>query len=105
MAARSRVAPCGLTSSIWTWTAICADTKLQVQLTSDGHRAYLDAVEGAFGGDVDYAMLMKLYGGVQGKDSGTRYSPAQCTGIRWSVISGDPAPRSSSRPACHADRT
>ena len=104
---------------VWTWTAICADTKLvpswrigdrssataieflddlrarlanRVQLTSDGHRAYLDAVEGAFGGDVDFAMLIKLYGGVQGKDSGTRYSPAQCTGIRRNVISGDPDP-------------
>ena len=105
---------------VWTWTAICADTKLvpswrigdrssataieflddlrarlanRVQLTSDGHRAYLDAVEGAFGGDVDYAMLVKLYGGGQDKDSGTRYSPAQCTGIRRNVISGDPDPQ------------
>ena len=74
---------------VWTWTAIDADTKLipswfvggrdsdaamifmddlasrlanRVQLTSDGHRAYLDAVEGAFGSDIDYAMLVKLYG-------------------------------------------
>ena len=72
---------------VWTWTAICADTKLvpswrigdrssetaidfmddlrgrladRVQLTSDGHKAYLEAVEGAFGGDVDYAQLVKL---------------------------------------------
>ena len=104
---------------VWTWTAICADTKLvpswrigdrssataieflddlrarlanRVQLTSDGHRAYLDAVEGAFGGDVDYAMLVKLYGGVEGRDSGPRYSPAQCTGIHKRVVSGDPDP-------------
>src|SRR6267143_6287706 len=74
---------------VWTWTAIDADTKLipswfiggrdsdaaiifmydlacrlanRVQLTSDGHRAYLEAVEGAFGADIDYAMLVKLYG-------------------------------------------
>jgi hypothetical protein len=92
----------------WTWTAICADTKLipswyigsrdsdaaiifmddlasrlanHVQLTSDGHKAYLEAVEGAFGGDVDYAMLIKLYGATSESAKG-RYSPAECFGAR-----------------------
>ena len=101
---------------VWTWTAICADTKLvpswivgdrtsatgiefmddlrarlanRVQLTSDGHKAYLEAVEGAFGGDVDYAQLVKLYGNAGGQSEG-RYSPAECTGIRKRVIEGDP---------------
>ena len=94
---------------VWTWTAIDADTKLvpswrvgdrsgetaidlmddlsgrlanRVQLTSDGHKAYLEAVEGAFGGDVDYAQLVKLYGSEGGVSSDKRYSPAECTGIR-----------------------
>lgn len=102
---------------VWTWTAICADTKLvpswiigdrtsatgiefmddlrarlanRVQLTSDGHKAYLEAVEGAFGGDVDYAQLIKLYGN-EGGQSETRYSPAECTGIKKRVIEGRPA--------------
>ncbi|PBB35417.1 helix-turn-helix domain-containing protein [Mesorhizobium sp. WSM3868] len=92
----------------WTWTAIDADTKLvmswlvggrdseyamafiddlsrrlsnRVQLTSDGHRAYLEAVEGAFGGDVDYAMLVKIYGTSPDSTKG-RFSPAECTGVR-----------------------
>jgi len=90
----------------WTWTAIEADTKLiishfvggrdgdcaawfiqdvadrvanRIQLTSDGHRAYLDAVEGAFGADIDYAMLVKLYGASPESAKG-RYSPADCIG-------------------------
>jgi IS1 family transposase len=101
---------------VWTWTAIDADTKLvpawligergsvdamsfmldlqsrlahRVQLTTDGHRPYLHAVEGMFGGDVDYAMLVKLYGN-PGKEEQRRYSPAKCTGIRKIPISGDP---------------
>jgi hypothetical protein len=78
----AKAAPVGA-GDTWTWTAICADTKLvprdgeyalafmddlrsrlanRVQLTSDGHRAYLDAIEEAFGVDVDYAVLQKLYG-------------------------------------------
>src|SRR4029434_7144474 len=88
---------------VWTWTAIDADTKLipswfvggrdsdaaiifmddlksrlanRVQLTSDGHKAYLEAVEGAFGADVDYAQLVKLYG--ESPDAEKRYSPAVC---------------------------
>ena len=102
---------------VWTWTAICADTKLvpswaigdrssetaiefmddlrarmadRVQLTSDGHKAYLEAVEGAFGGDIDYAMLVKLYGSDGGASSEKRYSPAECTGTRKFKVSGNP---------------
>jgi IS1 family transposase len=102
----------------WTWTAIEADTKLlitwlvggrdgdyamgfmddlrsrlanRVQLTSDGHRAYLEAVEGAFGGDVDYAQLEKLYGATSDGAKG-RYSPAECIGTRTVCITGQPDP-------------
>ena len=102
---------------VWTWTAICADTKLvpswvvgdrsgqtaieimddlrsrlanRVQLTTDGHKAYLEAVEGAFGGAVDYAQLVKLYGKPTGKDSERRYSPAVCTGAKKTRIEGKP---------------
>lgn len=101
---------------VWTWTAIDADTKLiasylvggrdseyamwfmddlasrltnRVQLTSDGHKAYLEAVEGAFDADVDYAMLVKLYGTAPEAARG-RYSPAECIGIRKTRIEGDP---------------
>lgn len=103
----------------WTWTAIDADTKLvmswlvggrdseyamafiddlsrrltnRVQLTSDGHRAYLEAVEGAFGGDVDYAMLVKNYGTSPDSAKG-RYSPAECTGARKETVEGNPDPK------------
>jgi IS1 family transposase len=103
---------------IWTWTAIDAETKLipcwlvggrgaryartfmtdlasrlsnRVQLTTDGHRVYLDAVEGAFGSEVDYAMLVKLYGNDAQPE--TRYSPAQCIGAMTTPISGNPNPR------------
>jgi IS1 family transposase len=99
--------------SVWTWTAIDADTKLvpcwhigtrdagaaysfihdlksrlasRVQLTTDGHKAYLTAVEDAFGCDVDYAMLQKIYGLVPTDQSEVRYSPMQCTGARRAVI-------------------
>lgn len=99
----------------WTWTAIDADTKLivswlvggrdgayamafiddlaarlanRVQLTSDGHKAYLDAVEDAFGDDVDYAMLIKLYGeSVEGQK---RYSPAEIVGTKKTCCTGKP---------------
>lgn len=103
----------------WTWTAIDADSKLmvswlvgdrdseaalvfmddlrsrlanRVQLTSDGHRAYLEAVEGAFGGDVDYAQLVKLYGAAPENAKG-RYSPAECTGAIKTRIEGNPDPK------------
>jgi IS1 family transposase len=104
---------------IWTWTASDADTKLiiswlmggrdagyayefmqdvagrldsRVQLTTDGHKAYLDAVEDAFGADVDYAQLVKLYGDSPESAKG-RYSPAECTGIRKHAITGSPEPK------------
>jgi IS1 family transposase len=103
---------------VWTWTAMDADSKLaiswlvggkdagyatefigdlatrlaaRVQLTTDGHRVYLEAVEGAFGADVDYAMLVKLYG--EAPEQEKRYSPAQCTGCRKTRIEGHHDPR------------
>lgn len=103
----------------WTWTAIDADTKLvmswlvggrdseyamafmddlsrrlanRVQLTSDGHKAYLEAVEGAFGGDIDYAMLVKIYGASPESAKG-RYSPAECTGAKKQKVEGNPDPK------------
>ncbi|HEY1543182.1 MAG TPA: IS1 family transposase [Xanthobacteraceae bacterium] len=113
--ANAKAAPQGA-GDTWTWTAIEADTKLlitwlvggrdgeyamafmddlrsrlanRVQLTSDGHRAYLEAVEGAFGGDVDYAQLVKLYGAAPESFKG-RYSPAECIGARKERIEGNP---------------
>ncbi len=103
----------------WTWTAIEADTKLLItwlvggrdsdyaiafmddlrdrlanrgQLTSDGHKAYLEAVEGAFGADVDYAQLVKLFGAAPESMKG-RYSPAECIGARKERIEGNPDPK------------
>lgn len=100
---------------VWTFTAIDAATKLvpcwlvgqrnveharifidgltarlanRVQLTTDGHKMYLEAVEQAFGRDVDYAMLVKLYG--QDLESEKRYSPAKCIGAEKHVIQGNP---------------
>ena len=113
--ATAKAAPDG-TGDTWTWTAIEADTKLivsyfvggrdgeyamwfiddlrarlanRVQLTSDGHKAYLEAVEGAFGADVDYAQLVKIYGAAPEGAKG-RYSPADCTGIKKTKIEGKP---------------
>ena len=63
-----------------------------MQLTTDGHKAYLEAVEGAFGDDVDCAQLVKLYGSTEGEGSEKRYSPAKCTGIRKWKIEGSPDP-------------
>ena len=103
---------------VWTWTAIDADSKLvlswciggrdsytalafmqdvarrltqRVQLTTDGHKAYLDAVERAFGGDIDYAMLQKLYG--SSPEDERRYSPAKCLGTQVESIHGKPDPK------------
>jgi IS1 family transposase len=117
--ATAKAAPDGA-GDVWTWTAIDADTKLmvsyfvgdrsgesamilmddlrarlanRVQLTTDGHRAYLEAVEGAFGADVDYAQLVKLYGGTEGAGPEKRYSPADCTGIRKRRVEGNPDER------------
>jgi IS1 family transposase len=102
----------------WTWTAVEADSKLiiswlvgardleyaiafmndlrgrivnRIQLTSDGHKAYLAAVEDAFGMDVDYAVLQKLYGNDPGAEK--RYSPAQCIGVKCETIQGEPEPK------------
>jgi IS1 family transposase len=103
---------------VWTWTALDADSKLiiswavgdrdadtasyfmndvkerlavRVQLTTDGNRPYLDAVEQAFGGEVDYAMLVKLYGrSAEGTGNERRYSPAPFVGTRTARISGAP---------------
>jgi IS1 family transposase len=104
---------------VWTWTAFCADTKLvpswlvanrsadaasifiddlasrlsnRVQLTTDGHKVYLEAIEAAFGGDIDYAMLIKLFGNEGSSDDKTdrKYSPAECTDIKIVPVSGRP---------------
>jgi IS1 family transposase len=104
---------------VWTWTAIDAESKLipswligtrdgdaaktfvndlagrlanRVQITSDGHSAYLQAVEDAFGWDVDYAMLVKIYG-AGGGQSETRYSPAVCIGCNKHRVTGNPDPK------------
>ncbi|MGA2559681.1 MAG: IS1 family transposase [Terracidiphilus sp.] len=104
--------------SVWTWTAIDADTKLivsyvcggrdasfalefmkdlalrvttRIQITTDGHRAYAEAVEGAFGIDVDYAMLIKVYG--QPASPETRYSPGEVIGTETVRVMGAPDPR------------
>jgi IS1 family transposase len=102
----------------WTWTALDADSKLilsfrlgdrtlstaydfmhdlaarlsnRVQLTTDGHRVYLEAVESAFNEDVDFAMLSKIYR--SNPEGQTRYSPAQCIGCETKVIAGTPDPK------------
>ena len=62
----------------------------RVQITSDGHEAYLEAVEGAFGADIDYARLVKIYGASPDSMKG-RYSPAEGTGICKTRVEGDPA--------------
>jgi hypothetical protein len=62
-----------------------------VQLTSNGHKAHLEAVEGAFGAGVDYAMLVKIYGNAPEAFKG-RYSPAECIGARKERIEGSPDP-------------
>lgn len=108
----------GFAGDVWTWTAIDADTKLvpcwmlgsrdaqsanafigdlasrlagRVQLTTDGHKPYLKAVEGAFGLDVDYAMLVKIYG--QTTEGQKRYSPASCLGCESKAVTGQPDPK------------
>jgi hypothetical protein len=63
----------------------------RVQITTDGHRAYMEAVETAFGSDIDYAQLQKIYGAPS--ENHTRYSPAQCIGCDMKVVSGDPDPK------------
>ena len=63
----------------------------RVQITTDGFKVYLQAVENAFGADIDYAMLQKIYGAVN--DGEARYSPAKCIGCDMKVVSGDPDPK------------
>jgi IS1 family transposase len=104
---------------VWTWTAIDADTKLclsylvggrdggwahdfmedcasrikgRVQLTTDGHKAYLEAVEGAFGMDIDFAVLHKVYG-APSESEVRRYSPATCIGCDMKTVIGNPDPK------------
>ncbi len=104
---------------VWTWTALCADSKLipsfflgtrdlesaklfmddvasrmkhRVQLTTDGHTPYLEAVEGAFGSEIDYSQLIKQYG-VEKKEGDIRYSPEKCLGIKKKKIQGNPDSR------------
>ncbi|MGA2098499.1 MAG: IS1 family transposase [Candidatus Acidiferrum sp.] len=103
---------------VWMWVGIDADTKLvvsylvggrgagwahdfmqdcakrikgRVQVTTDGHRAYLEAVESAFGMDCDYAQIQKIFGASDEPEK--RYSPAKCIGCDINVISGDPDPK------------
>jgi len=112
--AGAKAAPEGA-GDVWTWTALDADTKLivsyfvgdrsgesaialmddlqgrlanRVQITTDGHKAYVEAIEGTFGGDVDYAQLVKLYGPMITAPG--RYSPAECTGIKKIRREGNP---------------
>src|SRR5207302_6184042 len=63
----------------------------RVQITTDGHKAYLEAVETAFGADIDYAQLQKIYGAPV--DDHRRYSPATCIGCDIKVVSGNPDPK------------
>jgi hypothetical protein len=63
----------------------------RVQITTDGHKVYLEAVENAFGADIDYAQLQKIYGSPS--ENETRYSPATCIGCDMKVVSGDPDPK------------
>jgi IS1 family transposase len=113
----AKAAPDGA-GNVWTWTALDADSKLivswwigdrssstgrvflddlksrlanRVQLTTDGHGAYLEAVDHTFGEDVDYAMLIKLYGPAPDGPQ-TRYSPPPCLGTRTKDVSGNPDP-------------
>lgn len=114
--ARAKAAP-PQAGDIWTWTAIDADTKLvpswlvgsrdayaaqsfigdlalrlanRVQLTSDGHKPYLEAIEQSFGADIDYAMLVKIYGEPSGAVG--RYSPGECIGAEKRRVEGRPDP-------------
>jgi IS1 family transposase len=113
----AKAAPEGA-GDIWTWVGLDAQSKLavswyvggrdseaamifmddlakrlsnRVQLTSDGHRAYLEAVEGAFGSDIDYAMLVKVYG--PAPEGQRRYSPAECIGAVKHRVEGNPDPK------------
>lgn len=111
---KAKAAPVGA-GDVWTWTGLDSDSKLivsyevgdrsartafefmhdlkdrlanHVQLTTDGHSAYLEAVEDAFGGAIDYAMLVKIYG--EAEEGRRRYSPAKCIAARKVRVMGDP---------------
>jgi hypothetical protein len=71
---------------------VASRVNTRVQITTDGHRAYLEAVEGAFGMDVDFAVLIKLYGADQSGPQ-MRYSPGECIGTETQVIMGNPDPK------------
>ena len=110
----------GQAGDVWTWTALCADTKLiaswlvgerngaaakafiadlasrlanRIQITTDGHKVYIDAVEEAFGADIDYSMLVKLYGESKEKVSQRRYSPGYINGVIHGTVCGSPDPK------------
>jgi IS1 family transposase len=109
-------APVEGAGDVWTWTALHADTKMilswsvgsrdadsarvlmndlsarvanRIQLTTDGHRAYVQAVDEAFGGEIDYGMLVKVYGPSPDRMKG-RYSPAECIGAHREKVTGNP---------------
>jgi IS1 family transposase len=110
---------CPVMGDVWTWVALDADTKLvpsyllgnrdggtarvfmedlasrlsgRIQLTSDGHKTYLNAVPGAFGEDIDWGILMKLYGNEGSGGADRRYSPGVCIGAEKHVAKGNPDP-------------
>lgn len=107
----------GAAGDVWTWTALDSDSKLMVswfiggrdahaayefltdvrsrvvtrmQMTSDGHGAYVPAVDAVFSQHIDYAQLVKIYGAPVGQGHERKYSPAECTGTRTNVVTGRP---------------
>jgi IS1 family transposase/DNA-binding CsgD family transcriptional regulator len=126
--AAAKAAPSGA-GDVWTWTALDRDSKLivsyliggrdagyamefmedlksrlanRVQLTTDGHKPYLAAVDSAFGTEVDYAVLVKHYGAAP-TEGPSRYSPPPCTGIHKEAVCGAPVPQSVS--TSHVERS
>ena len=118
-----------IAGDVWTWVAMDADSKLvcswlvgkrdagcatefiqdladrlahRVQLTTDGHRVYLNAVIDAFADDIDYAMLVKMFGADHAGEA--RYSPANCTGCREVALLGKPNPQSRDDQQAETDR-
>jgi IS1 family transposase len=118
--AKAELKAAGRAGDAWLWIATDADTKLvpswfvgsreadsaiifmedlasrlanRVQLTTDGHRPYFEAVEGAFGADIDYAMLVKIYGAPDTRTPERRYAPAECIGCTKQRVQGEPDPK------------
>ena len=114
---RAAKTPADGAGDVWTWTALDADSKMivswavggrdadavyaimedlrsriktRMQLTTDGHKGYLNAVSDTFGADIDYAMLVKIYGAAHGNPNERRYSPGECIGAVKETIQGDP---------------